>query len=97
MSDGRIAVEKLSHEVLQSMSELSYRMTGDFNAAYQIAEGNVSDNLPPYEGASRIWKDYTLAAAGPASDLEWALMTGIRSVECHGLDLASFVPQAWLS
>lgn len=90
-------LNNLSDTARRGLAEVSFRMTGDYFASRSLAEGLVADVLPGFLGGSQVWRDYACEAAGPCSDLEWASMCGLTTTDCHGLDLASYVPQAWLA
>jgi len=43
-----------------------------------------------------IWKRWATATAGPTTDLEWAQMCGLTTLNQHGFDLAASLPKSWL-
>jgi hypothetical protein len=47
-------------------------------------------------GDSDKWERLCVASAGPVDDLEWALMSGLTTLEYHGKDLAAYVPATWI-
>jgi hypothetical protein len=51
-----------------------------------------------YTGASpALYKRLAIAAAGPATAAEWAMCTGLVSIDMHGKDLGTYVPKAWIA
>jgi hypothetical protein len=54
--------------------------------------------LVPFEGSDeRVWRRWTEASAGVATECEWASMCGLMSLKLHGLDLRVYLPRAWLT
>jgi len=80
--------EKVSAAVENDLLMSGRLQDGAVDLDAELAEVQYQ-NLP-------LWKRWAEATAGPSTELEWAQMCGLTTLNQHGFDLASSLPKSWL-
>jgi len=70
---------------------------GDMPTDAMLVNFTTETAMPPCKEVSDTWRTFAEMCAGPCTDAEWCMSSGLTNVDMHGADLACYFPAAWLS